>query len=137
MRVAHYGGLHGPGGALDPALRELFQARRRQFLESLDAIPVSHRAVRLRAIQRALDTLVPLAAPAGDAPPNLAAVDRVVSLLDLARRETERVGPSVTITNTAIGGATLSLDLPDEYRTELAERFARRIVAERSEQERR
>ena len=35
--------------------RKLFQETRREFLEDLDAIPLSHRAVRLRELQKLYD----------------------------------------------------------------------------------
>jgi len=55
QRVELYDPNKKAGQALSQRWRELFEATRKEFLEDTSKIAISHRAVRLRALQRMAD----------------------------------------------------------------------------------
>lgn len=55
QRVAFYDPTTKAGAALDPALKTIFEERRKRFLTEIDDIPIANQAVRLRALQAQLE----------------------------------------------------------------------------------
>lgn len=54
QRVHYYDPTTRLGAALAPELKELFEKTREAFKKDVDSIPISHKAVQLRALDRAL-----------------------------------------------------------------------------------